>query len=119
MRTQSPLFWSNYCCTDDITAVDIAREDTFHKGIQNRSQALRHFLRDDWFTDQQDSSEAFLLTAGPNAKQRPVKVRDFYDQDCRSFLLFEVDNDEDLWKLLSRPVCVDFRSHKAARLLTR
>ncbi|KAF8534334.1 hypothetical protein BDD12DRAFT_421832, partial [Trichophaea hybrida] len=81
--------------------IEIAREDFFCKGIQDRDQALRHLLRDNWFNDEEESFDKFLLAAGPNSTQRPVKVRDFYDQDCRNFLLFKVDNDEDLWKLLS------------------
>lgn len=58
-----------------------------------------------------------MTAAGPECPQRTVKVRDFYDKDCKSFLLFQLGTDEELWKFLARPRSVGSKAMKKKKIV--
>ncbi|KAI5819654.1 hypothetical protein BZA77DRAFT_384900 [Pyronema omphalodes] len=101
--------------------ITIAREHTFTRGIPSRSQALQHLVRDGWLNEADEPDEEphvrFMTAAGPGCPQRTVKVRDFYDMDCRSFLLFYLKTDEELWRFLARPRSKGSRTMKGKKVV--
>ena len=59
-------------------------------------------------TEEEDVQSKFLALAGPDSPQRPVKIRDYYNdqsKEIHDFLQFELNNDDEQWKFFSRPVC--------------